>query len=86
MSEQQLPTAARFTVLEEKFKHGQNVFRRGNTYEVEDYPDIDATDVKMFHAAGWVSVEGWPDPPARDPNRVLLRVGKQVVGLKSKEV
>lgn len=68
----ELPQAAAFTCLEEKFLHGANAFRKGNVYQVEDYADIDQPEVVMFFKAGWVSVEGWPDPPARDPSRKIV--------------
>ena len=81
MSEKSLPDPARFTVLEEKFRHGAHVFRKGNTYELADYPEIDAADVRVFHDAGWIEVEDWPDPPARDPKRVVMKLDKQAVSL-----
>ena len=86
MTDSSLPVPIRFKVIEEKFKHLSHVFRKDNTYELEDYPDIDKADVEVFHGAGWIQVEGWPDPPARDPNRVVLKMDRHAVSLKQGEV
>jgi hypothetical protein len=66
-----LPDPASFDCLEEKFIHEGSVFRKGNKYLLEDYAHLGKDEVFMFWRAGWVSVEGWPEPPPRNPNMVI---------------
>lgn len=76
-----------FKCLEEKFKHGSHVFRAGNTYQLEDYPDISKAELKMFFDAGWISVDVWGEAPARDPSKkITLQVDNIATGVTSTEV
>jgi len=75
------PIAEMFECIEPSFKHGHHTFRAGNAYYLEDYPDINQEELQMFHRAGWVKVEGWPETPARDTSRtVVLDVHPAKVG------
>jgi hypothetical protein len=76
-----LPQPLEFDCIEPKFLHDGYTFRAGNKYVLEDYPEINKAEVHMFWRAGWVSVPGWPETPARDPNRVVtLEVHNVTIG------
>jgi len=66
------PEATEFKCIEAKFKHGSNTFRKDNVYQVEDFDDIGQPELQMFFKAGWVWVDGWGEPPQRDPNRKIV--------------
>lgn len=50
--------------VNEDFKRGMTTFEAGNTYDSEKQ-GIPETDLKRYHAAGWVEVEGWDKAPSR---------------------
>jgi hypothetical protein len=66
-----LPQPTEFDCIEPKFQHDGYTFRSGNNYVLADFPKIVKAEVFMFWRAGWVKVAGWPEPPARNPNRVI---------------
>ncbi len=83
----EFPVATAFKCVESSFKHDTHTFREGNTYQLEDYPDINQAELQMFWKAGWVQVEGWPETPERDVNKVVeLEPHNSTIGIQSTDV
>ena len=61
----------KFTVVGGDFKTAFGKFEDGNRHDSENL-GIPDDAVKRWHGAGFVAIDGYPDPPARKPGSVRI--------------